>query len=351
MVRTRRHFFIVCFFLMKCALLAESAFAHEGWGIVVDQQQQVYFSDIPTNTIWKVTTQGQLEAVARNKHTHALVLDQHGNLYGTHHDPNLRIGSVWMLARDGRLTDLVAPTQNFPLHLQSFMMDREGNMFSENPYRPQDSEVLLLLRTPAGQTSVLAGSSRGLADGRGREAKFTRIDGMSLGLDGSLYITDGAYVRRVTLDGVVTTLHKEPLTTSSWDEDLMGLAVDQNAYIYVADYSGRRVLELWPDGKIGRVYETGGLFWSPTGVTINAQDLYLLEHLRMPLSILGDLQIGPYARVRKMSKDGSATHIVTVWGTNTRLFAIVVLILSALLVLIVKAWRRRRRRRPAVEAR
>jgi hypothetical protein len=98
------------------------------------------------------------------------------------------------------------------------------------------------------------------------------------------------------------------------------------------------------------VYETGGLFWSPTGVTIAAQDLYLLEHLRMPLNILGDLRIGPYARIRKMSKDGSATHIVTVWGTNTRLFAIIVLILSALLVLVVRAWRRRRRRRPVAEA-
>lgn len=330
---------------MQCVLFAESAFGHEGWGIVVDKQGQVYFSDIPTNTIWKVTTQGYLEAVARDKHTHALVLDQHGNLYGTHHHPTLPIGSIWIRDSDGRLTDLVPPTQNFPLHLQSFMMDGEGNMFSENPYKPQDSEVLLLRRTPDGKISVLAGSSRGLADGRGREAKFTRIDGMSFGPEGSLYITDGAYVRRVTLDGVVTTLHKEPLTTSSWDEDLMGLAVDQSAYIYVADYSGRRVLELGPDGKIGRVYETGGVFWSPTGVTIAGPDLYLLEHLRMPLNILGDLQIGPYARISKISKDGSTTRIITVWGTNTRIFAIIALIVCALSVLAVRVLRRRRRRR------
>lgn len=333
--------------MMQCVLFSKNVLAHEGWGIVVDKQGQVYFSDIPTNTIWKVNTDGRLEAVAHDKHSHALVLDRQGNLYGTHHHPTLPTRSIWMLAPDGRLTDVVPPTDTFQLHLQSFMMDGEGNMFSENPYRPPDGEVLLLRRTPDGQVSVVAGSSRGLKDGRGRDAQFTRIDGMSFAPDGSLYVTDGAFVRRVASDGTVTTLNKEPLTAMSWDEDLMGLALDQSAYVYVADYSGRRVLELSPDGKIGRVYETGGLFWSPTGVAVAGQDLYLLEHLRMPLVILGDLRIGPYARIRKISKDGSASHLATVWGTNTRIFAVVVLVVCALTGLAVRAFWRRRRRRTA----
>lgn len=331
--------------MLLCVLFSENARAHEGWGIVVDRQGQVYFSDIPTNTIWKVNREGRVEVVANDKHSHALVLDAHGNLYGTHHHPTLPTRSIWKLAPDGRLTDVVSPNDAFPLHLQSFLIDANGVIFSENPYRPPDSEVLLLRRTPDGQVSALAGSARGFKDGRGREAQFTRIDGMAFAPDGSLYVADGAFVRRVTPDGTVATLNKEPLTQMRWDEDLMGLALDANAHVYVADYSGRRVLELAPDGKIGRVYETGGWLWSPTGVTVSGQELYLLEHLRMPLVILGDLRIGPYARIRKISKDGSATHLATLWGVNTRTFAVVLLLVCALVGLALRALLRRRRRR------
>ena len=67
----------------------------------------------------------------------------------------------------------------------------------------------------------------------------------------------------------------------------------------------------------------------------------MLEHLRMPLVILGDLGIGAYARVRKISPDGKVETIATVWGRNTLTFGILLLAIAALFVFV---WRFRRRR-------
>ena len=119
----------------------------------------------------------------------------------------------------------------------------------------------------------------------------------------------------------------------------MGLAVSPGS-VYAADYSQRRLLELMPDGNTRTILETGW-FWSPTGAYFVEGDLYVLEHLRMPLVILGDLGIGAYARVRKISPDGAVTRIATVWGRNTLTVAAV--LFAA--VLFIFAWRVRRRRR------
>ncbi len=45
----------------------------------------------------------------------------------------------------------------------------------------------------------------------------------------------------------------------------------------------------------------------------------------MPLVILGDIGLGPYARVRKFSADGAVATIATVWGKNTGTFVLAVL--------------------------
>ena len=81
---TRRTIHLLATLLGLCAAALRSALAHDGWGIVVDPQGQVYFTDIPANTIWKVTADGRLTAAVRGKHSHALVLDHEDNVYGPH---------------------------------------------------------------------------------------------------------------------------------------------------------------------------------------------------------------------------------------------------------------------------
>ena len=346
-MRRLRHTTLFLFALFAaCALPPAPALAHEGWGIVVDGRGHVYFTDIPTNTVWRLTRDGRLEAVARDRHSHALVLSGE-TIYGTDHHPTLPVRAVWTLAPDGRTSDLVPPTHGFPLGLQSFLVDPQGNIYSSNPYVAPGRETLLLRRTADGAVTELAGGPKGFADGRGREARFEMIDGMTLGPDGALYLTDGPHVRRATPEGEVTTLNREPLTTKSWGEDLMGLAFGGDGNLYVADYSGRRVLRLSPQGEAGLFMESGGLAWAPTGVVFEGPDAYVLEHLRAPLNILGDLRVGPYARVRKVMPGGRVEHLATLWGRYTALFIAGVLFVVALLAGALVALRRRRRRQAA----
>ncbi len=332
---------IVLVAVAQCLFCAEKAWAHEGWGIVMGGQGQVYFCDIPTNTIWQITRAGELEVVAANQHTHSLIRGDDGSIYGAHEN-----GSVWRIAPDGSFAEILPPSPDFPLNLHSFLIDRNGNIYSMNAGSVQSGQAMLLKRTPDGQVMALAGGARGHRDGRGSEAQFAGIDGMAWAPDGSLYLTDGAYVRRVTADGIVTTIGGGALTSESYGEDLMGLTVAPGGDLFVADYSNRRILKIAPDGSIHTVWETGRI-WSPTGVTVVGEDLYVLEHLRMPLVLLGDVGIGAYARVRKISPDGVATTLATVWGRNTR---ILIVVLFAIIGLAGLARLFRKRRKNAARA-
>ncbi|HEY9421980.1 MAG TPA: SMP-30/gluconolactonase/LRE family protein [Thermoanaerobaculia bacterium] len=325
-------------------LSAPRAVAHEGWGIVVAPAGQVYFSDIPANTIWRIS-QGKVEKAAAGKHSHALVLNAAGDLYGTHPHLTLPIYSVWRLSPEGQLSDVIPPTRNFPLGLQSFLMDGKGNIYSANARNAQTPELLLLRRSPEGRITTLAGSTVGHEDGVGSEARFLNIDGMAWGPDGALYVADGPYVRRVSLDGSVTRLSAGPLTEVKWGEDLLGLALDANGNVYVADYSNRRIRKLTPAGEVSTLTSTGVL-WAPTGIAVATDGLYTLEHLRMPLAILGDLGVGPYVRVRKISSDGTVTELARIWGRRSGLVGSVATVMVALVVAIVRF--RRKARSPRV---
>ncbi len=320
--------------------------AHEGWGIVVDRQGQIYFGDIPTNTIWKITPAGKLEAALRNKHSHALVLGEDGSVYGTQEDHATAGRSVWRLAPEGDVSNVFTPAPDFLLNLHPFILDRAGNIYSTNSISlpEQRGQTMLLKSTPAGEVTLVAGGASGYRDGHGADAQFSGLDGMAWATDGSLYVTDGVYIRRVALDGRVSTLGPGALTRQSFGEDLMGLAVSRNGSVYVADYSQRRLLQLLAGGKARTVLETGW-FWSPTGVTEAGEDLYVLEHLRMPLVILGDIGLGPYARVRKFSADGAVATIATVWGKNTGTFVLAVLAGGASLFFVFRFRQRNMRHR------
>lgn len=312
---------------------------HEGWGIVVDATGQIYFADIPANVIWKISREGKVERVVVGKHSHALVLDSAGTVYGTNPHLTLPIRSVWRLTADGLLSDVIPPTENLPLGLQSFLMDGAGNMYSVNARNAQTQEMVLRKRSPDGEITAVAGSTVGHADGIGSQAKFLGIDGIAWGTDGLLYVADGPYARRVGLDGTVTTLAAGPLTERKWDEDLLGIAVDSSGNVYAADHANRRVLRITPGGSVSTVLRTGSL-WAPTGIAVARDGLYVLEHLRMPLAILGDLAVGPYLRVRRVSGDGSVTELARLWGGRSAAAAGLIALLVGVIV-----WATRFRRR------
>jgi hypothetical protein len=121
----------------------------------------------------------------------------------------------------------------------------------------------------------------------------------------------------------------------------MGASVATDGSVYVADFSGRRVLRV-DAAKVDTVATTGG-YWAPTGVLASADGTYTLEHPRAPLGILGDLGVGPYLRVRLARPDGSTQVVARMWGRNTK-YVVAVAVGVAALIVGLRARRRARRR-------
>jgi sugar lactone lactonase YvrE len=314
--------------------LAGRASGEVGWGIVVDSQGAVAFTDIVEGAVWRMPPGGEPAKIALDKSSRALVLGEGGRLYGAEPAP---LAALWAVDRDGTLSYIIPPGVNLPMDLRTFTLDSRGTLYSVTT---GTGTVLLQRRTPAGRIETVAGGGRGHADGNGNAARFQGIDGMAWGRDGLLYLADGPYARTVSPEGAVKTLGGRPVTDRE-EGDLLGLAVAPDGTVYAADYGRRRVLRISPGGE-ARTVLTAERLWSPTGVAVAGSDLYILEQLRGSLAFLGDLGVGPYLQVRRVPAQGAPVVLARFWGGNTVVGAGV---LAAILLLLFLLLRRRRRSR------
>jgi sugar lactone lactonase YvrE len=330
---------------MHCFGMAGVAKAHPGWGVVFDEQGGIYFSDVQTNTIWRIRDAGHVEAVVTGKHSHSLYMDEDGSLHGEHvsYDAtNQRwISSTWTLTSEGQLIESV-PRVRIGAGGEGFFKDSTGNVYTVDGGASESQKTLLLKQSPDGKITTVAGGERGHTDGTAGEARFRYIIGMAWGPDGSLYVTDSSCVRRVMMDGTVSTVGGEPLAGVVRSEypRLLGIAVDSASNVYVADYDYHCLRRLTSEGSVSTVLSEG-FYWSPSGVGVNGEDVYVLEHQPdSAIGIFAALKIGPYARIRKLNRDGGVATVATVWGSNTMTAAGAAIALAGICLLI---WRRRQK--------
>ncbi len=223
-------------------LLPANAPAHPATGIVVDHAGNVYFSDL--ETIWKLDPKGTktvFRAGVNGRHVHELAIDDDGNIYGADvsYNPANQTwpSAIWKMTPEGKFSYLLEPTVNSPRGM-SIWRDRAGNTYFIDQNNHTKTQTLLLRRDPDGKVTTLAGSAYGHKDGSGAAAHFGSVGGMAFGPDGSLYLADGGSVRRVSMDGIVTTIAKdlnfktrEDRSTLSGNThgSLTGLSVDKTA--------------------------------------------------------------------------------------------------------------------------
>jgi hypothetical protein len=285
---------------------------------VVSSTGTVYFSDL--ETVWKIDRNGEVSVFrpgVSGHHVHELSIDSQDNIYGplSLYDARTQkyLVGVWKMAPDGHENELQRPIDSVMSGI-SIWRDSTGNMYSIEQNNNLKQRTLLLRRTTAGTISVLAGGGYGYADGKGTAAKFSSVYAMAFGSDGNLYLTDGTAVRRVTLDGAVTTIAKDLTTRTSEDkatlfggEDkiLAGVAADQRGNVYVADAGNRRLLKIAKDGSVGVAYRVDPPYF-PTGVFVTPNgDLYVLEFSYTPPGTTDK------PRVRKIAANGQDKIITT----------------------------------------
>ena len=201
---------------MLVTLAAIVLAAHPGAGIVVNEAGVIYFTQGPGQRIWRLDVNADgptifVQGVDASDVSvpHHLVLLEDGSLY-TASDRN---GAVVRIGSEGE-TERVFPPADFTPSFNvgaggdPFMIDDAGNIYCFDNTRRRTHAVLLRI-SMEGEVTELAGGEIGFRDGTGGDAQFGRYHGSAFawGPDGDLFVSDqGTRIRRVTPDGVVTTI-------------------------------------------------------------------------------------------------------------------------------------------------
>jgi hypothetical protein len=141
---------------------------------------------------------------------------------------------------------------------------------------------------PDGSVSTLAGNGDGFADGAGANARFNSPSGLAVDAAGNIYVADTANnrIRKIDPGGIVTTVAGDgtagyldgPADKARFDSPL-GLAIDSQSNIYVADTYNDRIRRIAPDATVSTVagggrpgYQDGdgegALFDTPSAVAV-----------------------------------------------------------------------------------
>ncbi|MGO4465768.1 gluconolaconase [Pseudoduganella sp. RAF53_2] len=163
-------------------------------------------------------------------------------------------------------------------------VDEKGNVFVADG---GDSNRIIVLAAD-GSRHVLAGGAEGFKDGVGAQVSFNTPSGLALDRKGNLYVADTGNhaIRKVAPDGTVTTLAGSGVAGAADGKGAqaqfngpVGVAVDVEGVVYVADTYNDRVRKILPDGTVstlvgGRLpgfadgVGAAALFDTPTGIAV-----------------------------------------------------------------------------------
>lgn len=191
-------------------------------GMVFDTSGNLYVADRGNHLIRKITSAGAVSTFAGNStpgHT-----DANGGMAAFNHPSELAI--------DASNSLFVADTDNYCIRKI----------------------------TTTGDVTTFAGSGTpGNSDGTGTDAAFSSVYGLAFDSKGNLYVADSgnALIRKVTSLGVVSTLLGDGVAgfadgrgTAGRVSSPMGLAIDAQQNLYVADYGNNRLRKLTLEGRI-----------------------------------------------------------------------------------------------------
>jgi hypothetical protein len=124
-------------------------------------------------------------------------------------------------------------------------LDKAGNLYET------DGDFVVRKITPSGQVTVLAGTpgKSGTDDGAGPNASLGSATGIAVDASGNVYVSGGVNIRKITPDGVVTTVAGQQWSTGRLDGPgnqamfmpIQSMAIDTAGNLYVVDGELRRV--------------------------------------------------------------------------------------------------------------
>jgi len=188
-------------------------FQYDAAGIVADEDGTIYIVDTFNGRIRKIDPSGQVSTLA---------------------------GSGTMGFRDAAAE---MAQFNYP---DGIAIDKEGNLYVSDAANFRIRKI-----TPAGVVSTLAGSGvKGTLDGNAGSAQFNDMGDMVADSEGNLYIADDNRIRKITPQGVVSTIAGGAVGYADGDGARArfaypaGLGIDAHNNIYVADANNNRIRKI-----------------------------------------------------------------------------------------------------------
>jgi hypothetical protein len=287
------------------ALTVPRVAAHPGSGIVVDQKGCVFFIDSGGDGfLWKIDPAGKRSLIQKGRlqGLHWLTLDEKGRYSGEDLKKwfNQRITPNFGRVLLSESRSALLQTDGCPV-----VVDRDGTLY----FAHENVEILRL--SPNGTATVLSTRFRDIA------RKLGFITGLASGPDGSVYAACPSAILKIKPGGTVTTLVPPVVlnnlatglqagTPDDHKPLLRGLAVDSRGTVYAAATGSRCVVKI-TDGKVETVLRAERP-WSPTGVAVHDQDIYVLEYTNEDSHNHEEW----LPRVRKLGRDGTITMLTTI---------------------------------------
>ncbi|HKE02474.1 MAG TPA: hypothetical protein VKE91_00340, partial [Blastocatellia bacterium] len=255
------------------------------FGVAVDDDNQVYLSDGTSDSIRRINSDGSLRTIISDLDTPSGLAFERGKWFGAGSLIVANTGAhtiVWIDIGTGNPSFVIgAPGQsgfadgdagearfNGPVGVA---VNKKGVVFVADTYNDRIRAI------ENGRVRTIAGGDGpGFRDGLGAEARFDTPCGIAVGADGSLLVADTGNhrIRRVTLDGAVTTIagtgepedRDGPPAEAAFYEP-MGIAVRRDGMVFVAGaaQSNVRMLDLGvrQNGQVVTTLAGGG---SPRGL-------------------------------------------------------------------------------------
>lgn len=254
-------------------------------GIVALDDGTVFFVDSFNRTVWRLQAGATLDPFVTGRNGRSLYADDEGHLYGTHEDQAGRV-VTWRADANGKVVDL--PHPDVPQYGHAFVVEDDGDIIASSGTGKRSG--VRLVRSSDDERELLAGGEMGFRDGKGANAMFLPIGGMTRTPDGDLLVTSGASIRRVSRNGSVQTIAKgERLLKprhaflarlfGQVHGHLTSIAVGAHGEIYVANGARNAVIRIHPNGSADEIVRSDD-GWTPTGVAAAGGMLYILEYGR-----------------------------------------------------------------------
>ena len=229
-------------------------------GVTVDVIGNVYVADAANTRIRKITASGNVTTLA-------------GGSYGYADGQGTSAGFNWPVG---------------------VAVDKSGNVYVADSLGHRIRKI-----TPSGNVSTLAGSgSIGYADGLGSSASFNRPGGVAADGNGNVYVadSDNNRVRKIAPNGMVATLagsgtagYADGQGSSASFNRPLGVAVDGSGSVYVADANNSRIRKITANGTVSTLaggdsgYADGSgssaKFYYPIGIAVDENDnLYVADY-------------------------------------------------------------------------